>query len=518
MQRMTWLVLLCLLGVDPASVAFAAEGLYDVRDFGAIADGQTLCTQAVQQAIDKCSSAGGGTVDLPAGRFVCGTVRLKTGVTLRLDAGCTLLGSASLNDYPPIVPALRSYTDNYTDKSLIYGENVERVAITGRGVIDGRGAAFKGPYKVRPYMIRLIGCRDVTVEGVTMKDSPMWVQHYLACDDVRISGITVRSHVNANNDGIDIDSCRRVTVTACNIDSGDDAIVLKSTSARPCSEVVVSGCVLRSTCNALKMGTESNGGFQNIVLTGCTIYDTKLAGVALEIVDGGVMDRVVVSDMTMSGVGAPLFLRLGSRARPFTNDGKIPGQGAMRNITISNIEATGADPTGCALAGVPEAKIENVTLSNLRLSFAGHGMVSEASRDLPEEPNKYPEYAMFGRLPAYGLYCRHVEGLKLINVQLRLAGEDGRHAVVFEDVKDASIDDLDAPYATGAAPLLRLTDAQDVIVRNCKVPPETQTFLSLQGERTTGVTLLGNDLHNARKVIEMGEKVPQSAAQVGNRT
>ncbi len=519
MKKLTWLLVLWTAGLCSGQSTPAGEVLYDIRDDGALADGRTLATQAIQKAIDRCAQAGGGTVYFPPGRFVSGTIILKSGVTLRLDAGCTLLGSTSLRDYPEKTPALRSYTDNYTDKSLVYGEKLERVAITGRGVIDGQGAAFKGPYKVRPYMIRFIECRDVTVEGVTIKDSPMWVQHYLACDDVRISGITVRSHVNANNDGIDIDSCRRAVVTGCNIDSGDDAIVLKSTCARPCTEVVVSDCVLRSTCNALKMGTESNGGFQNIVLTGCTIYDTHLAGVALEIVDGGTMDRVVVSDMTMNGVGAPLFLRLGNRARGFKEGMDKPGIGSMRNITISNIEATGANATGCALAGIPEAKIENVTLNNVRLSFAGGGAAEQASRSVPEEPDKYPEYAMFGRLPAYGLYARHIKGLKLTNVQLQLAGEDKRHAVVFEDVKDAAIDGVDAPYFDGAASLLRLADAQDVFVRNCRPPAGTQVFLSLRGAQTDGITLAGNDFRGVKKVVDAGEGIPQTAvAQLANRT
>jgi hypothetical protein len=518
MKRMMGLLVLWVSSICGAANVPTAEVLYDIRAYGAIADGSTLCTGAIRQAIDACSSAGGGTVYLPPGRFVSGTIRLKSGVTLRLDAGCTLLGSINLGDYPSTVPAFRSYTDTYTDKSLIYGENLERVAITGRGMIDGRGAGFKGPYKVRPYMIRLIDCRDVTVEGVTIKDSPMWVQHYLACDDVRISGITVKSHVNANNDGIDIDSCRRVIVTGSNIDSGDDAIVLKSTSARPCTEVVVSNCVLRSTCNALKMGTESNGGFQNIIVTGCTIYDTRLAGVALEIVDGGTMDRVVVSDITMNGVGAPLFLRLGNRARPFREGMEKPGIGRMRNITLSHIEATGANPTGCALAGLPEAKIENVTLSDIRLSFAGGGTAEQAVRSVPEEPEKYPEYGMFGWLPAYGLYCRHIDGLKLTNVQLQLAGEDKRHAVVFEDVKDASIDDLDTPYSNGAAPLLRLTDVQDIFVRHCRPPSGAQVFMSLQGAQTTGVTLTGNDFRAVKTVAEAGDGVPQTVVvQLANR-
>ena len=449
-----------------AGSAIAAEELYDVRDYGAKPDGKTLCTTSIQKTIDTCSQSGGGTVYLPPGTFLSGTIYFKTGVTLRLAAGSTLLGSTDLKDYPPTVQAFRSYTDNYTDKSLIYGENVERIAITGLGTIDGQGVSFEGPYKVRPYMIRFIQCRNITVKDVTIKDSPMWVQHFLACDDVRITGITVRSLVNHNNDGIDIDSCRRVIISDCNINSGDDAIVLKSTSARVCRDVVISNCVLSSRCNAMKIGTESNGGFENIIITSCSIYDTRLAGVALEIVDGGTMDRVVVSNITMNRVGAPLFIRLGNRARVFQKDLEKPAIGVLRNVTISNIEATGANPTGCAISGLPEAKIENVTLSNVRLSFEGGGTKADAARDIPEKTTDYPEYSMFGKLSAYGLYCRHVKGLKLLNVQLQLEKPDQRHAVVFEDVEDASIDCLDAPLSPDVGEVIRLTGVKKVFIRD----------------------------------------------------
>jgi hypothetical protein len=459
-------VLTVLLLLLATASALGDQKVYDVRDCGAKADGETLCTKAIQKAIDQCAADGGGTVYLAPGTFLSGTIYMKTGVTLKLHSGCTLLGSADLKDYPPTVQAFRSYTDNYTDKSLIYGENLERIAIIGRGTIDGQGRSFKGPYKVRPYIIRFIQCRNVTVEDVTIKNSPMWVQHYLACDDVRITGVTVRSRVNHNNDGINIDSCRRVIVSDCNISSGDDAIVLKSTSARICRDVAVSNCVVSSHCNALKMGTESNGGFKNIVMTGCSIYDTRLAGVALEIVDGGTMDGVIISNITMDKIGAPIFMRLGNRARLFKKDMKKPGIGVMRNVTISNIEATGANPTGCAISGLPEAAIENVTLSNLRLSFDGGGTKADAARAIPEKPADYPEYSMFGKLPAYGLYCRHVKGLKLLNVQLQLARPDQRHAVVLDDVETAFIDCLDAPFSPDAGTIIRLTDVKKVFIRD----------------------------------------------------
>ena len=465
MNKTKYRIFIGLIWITIVGSVFGAETVYDVRDYGAKADGKTLCTKAIQWAIDECAGDGGGTVYLGQGVFLSGTIYMKSGVTLKLDVACTLLGSKNLKDYPETVPAFRSYTDNYTDKSLIYGEKLERIAITGSGIIDGQGRSFKGPYKVRPYIIRFIQCRNVTVKDVTIRNSPMWVQHYLACDDVHISGITVRSVVNANNDGINIDSCERVIISDCNIRSGDDAIVLKSTSARPCRNVTVSNCVLSTRCNALKMGTESNGGFENIVITGCSIYDTRLAGVALEIVDGGTMDGVVVSNITMNKIGAPIFLRLGNRARPFKKDMAKPGIGIMRNITISNIEATGANATGCAISGLPEAKIENVTFSNIRLSFAGGGTKEDAGRAVPEKPEAYPEYSMFGRLPAYGLYCRHVKGLKLLNVQLQLAKSDQRHGIVLEDVENALIENLVAPLPPEAGSRVRMTDVKKVFIR-----------------------------------------------------
>ncbi|OHB75453.1 MAG: hypothetical protein A2Z25_06895 [Planctomycetes bacterium RBG_16_55_9] len=511
MRRINVWIVKVLIALATAVPAVAVEQLYDVRDYGAKADGKTLCTTSIQKAIDECSGSGGGTVYLPPGALLSGTIYLKTGVTLKLDPACTLLGSKDLKDYPPTVPAFRSYTDNYTDKSLIYAEKAERIAIIGSGVIDGQGASFEGPYRVRPYMIRIIECRNVTVEDVTIINSPMWVQHFLACDDVRITGVTVRSLVNKNNDGIDIDSCHRVVISNCNIESGDDAIVLKSTSDRVCRDVAVSNCVLSTRCNALKMGTESNGGFQNIVITGCVIYNTRLAGVALEIVDGGTMDRVIVSNITMNGVAAPIFVRLGNRARPFKTDMEKPGMGAMRNITISNIEATGANPTGCAISGLPEAAIENLTLSNIRLSFEGGGTKTDAARPIPEEPTTYPEYRMFGKLPAYGFYCRHVKGLKLLNVQLQCEKSDQRHALVLDDVEDALIDDLDASRSPGAEATVRLTDARDTFIRGCRPKAGTDLFLKVDGTRSKGIVLTGNDFSNAAKIVERAPDVPTAA-------
>lgn len=422
------------LGIGAAANRAGARGVFNVADFSPAADGSRLDTAAIQSAIDACSSGGGGIVLLPPGRYLSSTVTLKSNVTLHLERGCTLIGSARLSDYPERIPALRSYTDTYTRTSLIYAENAENFAIEGDGAIDGQGAAFSGPYLARPYTMRIVGCRGVSVRGVTFRNSPMWVQHYMACEDVLISGVTVRSLANRNNDGIDIDACSRVRISDCDIVSGDDAIVLKSTLDRPCRDVVVSNCVLSTRCNAIKLGTESNGGFRNIAVNNCSVYDTRLAGIAVEEVDGGTLEGVSISNITMSNVACPIFVRLGDRGRPFRAGQARPPAGALRNVSISNVIADGANATGCSITGLPERPAENITLSNVRIRFAGGGTQETARRAVPEEREKYPEFRMFGDLPAHGFYCRHVRGLTLDNVHVSTAAEDRRPAFVYDDV------------------------------------------------------------------------------------
>lgn len=397
-------------------------------------------TAELQQLIDTAADKGGGTVLIPPGRHVTGTLRLRSNVRLWIEPGAILEGSRSLADYTVLPGPVRGYTDNYTDKSLIHAEDAENISIEGRGTIDGQGAAFKGPYKARPYMIRMIRCRNVAVSGVTIRDSPMWVQHYLACDGVAIHGITVHSRVNHNNDGIDIDSCRRVRISDCDISSGDDAIVLKSTTLEPCRDVAVVNCTLSTACNAFKLGTESNGGFEEIVMSNCTIYDTRLAGIALEIVDGGVMDGVTIANVSMRNVGAPLFARLGDRARPSVPGGPKQPVGRLRNVTLSGIRARACGPVGCAFAGLPGHPLENISLSDIRLEFVGGGTEEDARRAIPEKRDAYPEFQMFGKLSAFGLFLRHARNVRLRDIELVTEKPDARPPIVSVDVDGLDID------------------------------------------------------------------------------
>jgi polygalacturonase len=262
-------VAVCLLAVN---LVTGAEAVYDVRDYGAEADGKTLCTRAIQAAIDKCAAGGGGTVYFPPGKWLSGTVYLGNHVTLRLDSGSTLLGSRDPNDY-----ARRR--GDFSSWSLIAGKDLEHIAIRGSGTIDVQGSAFRWKDRSRPKAVYIENCRDILIEGVAMRSAGSWMQHYFDCDRLTVRGITVFNHVSYNNDGLNIDSCRDVRITGCVIDSDDDAIVLKSRSLKPCENVTIANCVVSSHCNAIKMGTESGGGFQNITITNCTICSPRYSKV-----------------------------------------------------------------------------------------------------------------------------------------------------------------------------------------------------------------------------------------------
>lgn len=426
-----------------------AARLFPVRDFGAAGDGVATETAAIQAAVDACSKAGGGAVVFGPGKYVSGTIFLKDNVTLRFEKESVLLGSKNLADYPVTVQAFRSYTDEYTDKSLIYGEKLRNIAIEGAGTLDGRGASFKydDKYKNRPYLMRLVECRGVSVSGVTFKDSAMWMQHYLACEDVTIRGITVRSRCNVNNDGIDIDGCTRVRISGCDIVSGDDSICLKSTSDRACEDVQIEDCVLSSKYYGIKMGTESNGGFKNVRIRRCRIYDTGHAGLGLMITDGGTMDGIEVDDLVMERANGALFIVLGDRNRPYKKDMKIEGVGTLKNVTIRNIRATGCDKIGCAISGLPGHLLENIRLSRISIEFAGGGTQEDARRAMPDPGHLtfYPEYKMFGTLPAYGFLVRHVRGISFEQIALRTAKPDARPPFVFSDVKELAHADIEAP-------------------------------------------------------------------------
>jgi polygalacturonase len=516
----------CMLAAVPA----LPGSIFSARDYGATGDGKTLDTQAIQKAVDAASAAGGGTVYLAPGRYLSGTIFLKSNVTLYLETNATLLGSTDIKDFPKTVPQFRSYTDKYVSQSLIFAENQHDIGIAGRGTLDGQGQAFPWKeYGNRPDIIRFVSCRYVHVEDIRLQNSPLWMQHYLDCEFVTVRGIHVFNHSTFNNDMIDIDCCRNVMISDCYGNSDDDALTLKSTADHPTENVTVTNCVLGSGCNAIKMGTESNGGFKNISITNCVIdswYGRKgfyalprgIGGIVLEIVDGGTMENVTISNINIKNVHVPLFLRLGNRARPFREGMAKPGIGTYRNVIISNIIASGLERMGCSITGLPGHPIRGITLSNLRFTFPGGGTAEDYGRKVEELEAEYPEAIMFGNLPAYGFYCRHVEGLRMENVDLALDSTDQRPAMVFEDVQGLDLDGLTErrPGQT-SAPLLVLRDVREAGVQNCRASAGVAAFIRLEGA-TAQVSAVGNDLSRVRQPFQFAAGLDSTVLfQSGNR-
>ena len=429
----------------------------DIIRAGAVPDGKTLNTKVIQEAINKVSEDGGGTVVIPPGKFLTGTLILKSGVTLELEKGATLLGSKELNDYLSIKTEFVALRTGQTTKQLIFAEGEDNIAIVGEGMIDGQGAVFErakegdDPGVTRPHLIQLINCENVRIEGVNMVNSGGWMQHYLACRNLQIRGINVYNHCNYNSDGIDIDGCEDVVVSDCIVDCDDDGIVLKSTSPEPCKNVIISDCVVKSHCNALKLGTESTGGFQNITINNCVVSPSvdqdpiygNLAGqsaISVEMVDGGILDGVVISNITITETTCPIFIRLGNRARKYTADAPEPGMGVLRNVSLSNIIATTSSKTTSNITGIPGAYAENIQLSNITITNLSDGTEEEARMKVGENDKGYPTAGMFGDvLPASGFFVRHVNNISFNNVQVHLKGDNRRPAFIFNDVKGGKL-------------------------------------------------------------------------------
>lgn len=438
-----------IIAMTLAAAALTAEArVYDIVDYGAVSDTTRLSTAAVQKAIDSCNAAGGGTVSVPAGNYKIGSIVLRSNVTLNLENGATLYGSTDIADYQPMTTDYVSLRTNVPTIQLIYADNASNVAITGLGTIDGRGKAFpkltwNDEGITRPHLLRLIRCSDVTVSGVTLKNSGCWMQHYLACDRVKIHGITVINRNNYNNDALDLDGCHNVTVSDMIADSDDDGITLKSTSPRLCEDITISNCVVSSHCNAIKLGTETNGGFRNIIVRGVVVkpsadqssryfgLPTGHSAISLEIVDGGSMSNVDIADITITGTESPIFIRLADRRRPYAENVPIDKVGSISGIRLHDILIDGAGPTGCSITGIEGHPVTDVQISDVTIRHAGGQPVTAAPAD--EKIAEYPEATMWGILPAKGFWLNHTRNVTFRNVNVITDAPDERPLFVATD-------------------------------------------------------------------------------------
>jgi polygalacturonase len=442
---------------------------YNILNYGAVADGKTVNTLFIQKAIDECSANGGGTVVIPRGTFITGQLELKNNVTRNVEKSGVLESSTDIKDF----------CNDKKSQSIISINNVSNVSLIGEGTIDGRGDKFTIANEApnRPYIVLAKNSKNIRIKDVTLKNSAYWSLRLLENKHVTIRGITIYSHTNYNNDGIDIDS-KDVIVSNCTIDCDDDAICLKSDSTSICENIVISNCIIVSNCNFIKFGTASRGGFKNVTINNIVIRQagesnfrhwerriegvkdsiTGLAGIALEIVDGGFMDRITISNIVMDGVQTPIFIKLGNR------HSKI---GSIKNIMINNVIAKSYSLISSSITGIPDSYVENITLRDISILAMGGGSPEQANRVVAENENKYPENRMFGHsLPGYGLFIRHAKNIVLENVKFNLTKPDYRPSIYLDDTHNIKIRTLYADKPEGTNPLIKEINSEEVNIEN----------------------------------------------------
>jgi polygalacturonase len=513
-----------VLPISVAGAAFGSEGQsqtpvsnlphFDVRRFGAQGDGQAKDTKSIQTAIDAAGISG-GTVYFPPGKYVSGTVRFKSHVTVFLDAGATLLSSPDKEDFDPYEKlSFKSYSDDETTDfhySLLRGQDVEHIGIVGPGTINGNRTKRGGP---KP--IALKNCRHIAVRDVTIRNSPNYNISLLGCDHVNIEGVTI---LNGYCDGIDPDCCHFVRIANCFVEAWDDAIVPKASFAlgyrRSTENLTVTNCVLTTACNCFKLGTESSGDFKNITVSNCTMFASPdlwkrkpTSGVSLEMVDGASVERIAVSNIVMIDIESPIFIRLGNRGRAQP----APKPEHLEDISISDIVATGAGRAS-SVTGVPGFPVRRITLQNIRVSAKGGGSAELARKEVPELENKYPDADMFGDLPAYGLFTRHAEVLVLDNVHFHLEKPDARPAIIFDSLKGLDLRALSAAPPSGDEPVVWLRNVRRCFAQGLRAQPGTKTLCRLAGAQSAKILALGCDFTEAQTAFQLEPEVEKAALQ-----
>lgn len=455
---------------------------YDVLKHGVSANGETLVTEAVQNIIETCAKNGGGTVYFPAGKYVLSTVFLKSNVKIEISEDAEILGSLNFNDYASdeIVdyPLYQDASHSFFHCSMFVGIDCENVAIIGKGKIDMRSVwdvenkrnmAHRGAKT-----IALKNCKNVEISGLAIYNTTDLAVYFAGCENVNVFGLKLRVYI----DGISPDNSKNVRIHDCCVEAGDDGIVFKSSYTLNrldiCKDIHVWNCKLKSRCNAIKFGTETNGGFEDILIENIEIYETRITGISIESVDGAVINGIIVRNIKMQNVNAPIFVHLGRRMRG--PEGRSVGE--IKNVTLENIFADGPyepyeimpwnyasylkndalqKPWDFGIAegvcfkseeegknsawqmtsnvcGLKEQPLKNITLKNVRLRL--NGGVKQYNKEVPEEAQDYPEVYVYGRiLPAKGIYFRHIKNLTLENVNAETYLSDEREDFVFSDIQ-----------------------------------------------------------------------------------
>jgi polygalacturonase len=502
-------------------IAHAAD--VNITTYGAVADSTTLNTTAIQKAIDDCNKSGGGKVYFPAGKFLSGTIVLKDNVTLHFTKGAVLLGSTDLKDYRNLDPFTEGLGID-VGWALLVAVDAKNVGLEGEGRIDGQGSALKAKHiltdtrsegqrwGLRPFLLRIVRCDGVNVKDVTLNYAGAWTSHYFQSRNIHIENVKIVSVGVAHNDGIGIDGCQDVRIKNCDVVSGDDALVFKTTSSKmACKNIVVSGMRLKSNQGAIKMGTESMAPFENIKISDCYIYNTTNGGIKLLTVDGAHLRNIEISNITMDNVKTPMLFRLGSRLSVFRKGKDTKQQtGTFENVVVKNVKAKAADSaqlkpaSGILITGVPGHYITNLTLENIEIELAGGGTAEHSRQVVPEAIDQYPEVKTFGpRVPAYGIWARHVKGLKLKNVKFTLKNNDLRPAFVCEDGNDIQLDNWKLPETNGAQAIVRLENVNGVEIKKIEAGGTAEALVRIEGGDDKSIAITKSKTPGVKKIIEV---------------
>jgi polygalacturonase len=498
------MILLCARSVAGAADT-AGKNEFNVRDYGAAGDGRNLDSPAIDKTITAAADAGGGTVLVPAGTYLSGSIHLKSNIHLVIDAGATILGAPQdMKAYDETEPfTIGGYQDGghcFFHNSLIWGESLTNVFITGHGTINGGGLVRSDgvldrmvgfnkfdppvtnaapPVRLGNKAIALKLCRNVLIRDVTIFHGGHFAILVTGCDNLTVDNVTM----DTDRDGIDIDCCRNSMVSNCRINSpNDDGLCPKSTYAlgewRPTENLTIVNCQVsgfaegtlldgtmqpsKSHNGRIKFGTESSGGFRNCTVANCTFRSCR--GLALEEVDGGIMENITINNITMMDVpDYAIYITTGKRNRT----PNLTTSSRARNILISNVIADGVGKmSGIQIMGLPEQPVEGVRIENVRLTSQGGGTAKDAARQPVELGTGYPEPGKIGTLPAYGVYARHVKDLELANITVNYKTNDLRPAAAFADVQGLELDNFKPQVAPGVKAALFADDVKDVTVRN----------------------------------------------------
>ncbi|HWC18746.1 MAG TPA: glycosyl hydrolase family 28 protein [Terriglobales bacterium] len=517
-------------------------GVYNIRAFGAKGDGVTLDTAALQAAIDACSKDQGGTVLVPAGAFLIGTIEMKSNVTLHIAAQGKLLGSADGKQYhaADAIPLQGDSTLNDGNVGLIFAVQAENITIEGPGSIDGQGAQFRSPNRGvpppsgrggnnRPYHLLFHQCKNLTVRDIFLTQSAYHSIRVIQSSYIQLHGIHIYSRVNHNNDGFHFISCERVHISNCDIECQDDACALFGS----CKFVTVTNCSFSTRWSVFRFG---GGVAENIAVSNCLIYQTFGCPIKMRCGPGSRFENMSFSNLVMDGVTGPISINLGPRRPGVTAQTPSPSEpmeaigapGVVRNIVFRGIHATVVVPEqfpdvpftsaynpaeikSCiALNGV-DMKIEKITFDDVHITFPGGGTTQEAAvRDVPKIAG---EYFQNGVLPSFALYARNVSGLTLNNVRFEVSAVEARPAVVFDHVTDVGISGLSVQGTREAESTLRFIETKDVLLTGTRLLTPSSVFMRVEGSGSEAITVEGGDLSKAAKPVSFAAGAPEKAVK-----